>query len=89
MMGIGLDPQRRLPEVDPDNREALLSIGAFTENLALAAGTYGLHAEMEIIAANPFQLKIFAFRLTAIAPSRSWFAGLDSATRMPSATATA
>ncbi len=43
---IGLDPQRRLSEVDPDNREALLSIGAFAENLALAAGTYGFQAEM-------------------------------------------
>ncbi|MBW2582316.1 MAG: twin-arginine translocation signal domain-containing protein, partial [Deltaproteobacteria bacterium] len=34
---IGLDSQRRLSEVDPDNREALLSIGAFAENLSLAA----------------------------------------------------
>ena len=35
---IGVDPQRRLPAVDPDNREILLSIGAFAENLSLAAG---------------------------------------------------
>ncbi len=45
---IGLGPQHSLPEVDPGNREALLSIGAFAENLSLAAGTYGLKAEMEI-----------------------------------------
>jgi hypothetical protein len=28
---IGGDPKRRLPAVDPDNRELLLSIGAFAE----------------------------------------------------------
>jgi len=60
---IGLDPQRRLPEVDPDNREALLSIGAFAENLALAAGTYGYEAEMEIIAGNPFEQDIIKVTL--------------------------
>jgi hypothetical protein len=60
---IGLDPQRRLPEVDPDNREALLSIGAFVENLSLAAGTYGYKAEMEIIAGNPFEQDIIKVTL--------------------------
>jgi len=60
---IGLDSQRRLPEVDPDNREALLSIGAFAENLALAAGTYGFKAEMEIIAENPFEQDIIKVAL--------------------------
>ena len=50
---IGIDADRRLPAVDPANREALLSIGAFAENLRLAAGTFGLRAEMEIVAADP------------------------------------
>lgn len=66
---IGLDPQRRLPEVDPDNREALLSIGAFAENLALAAGTYGFQAEMEIIAENRFQQDIIKVSLEPTRPS--------------------
>lgn len=65
---VGLDPQRSLPEVDPDNREALLSIGAFAENLALAAGTYGLQAEMEIIAANAFQQDIIKVSLKPTRP---------------------
>jgi len=66
---IGLDPQRRLSEVDPDNREALLSIGAFAENLALAAGTYGFQAEMEIIAENRFQQDIIKVSLEPTRPS--------------------
>ena len=28
---IGADPQRRLPAVDPNNREAMLAIGAFAD----------------------------------------------------------
>jgi len=66
---IGLDPQRRLSEVDPDNREALLSIGAFAENLALAAGTYGFQAEMKIIAENPFQQDIIKVSLKPTSPN--------------------
>ena len=46
---IGADPERRLPVVDPDNREVLLSIGAFIENLAIAARAFGLEAELEVI----------------------------------------
>jgi len=65
---IGLDAQRRLPEVDPDNREALLSIGAFAENLSLAAGTYGLKAEMEIMADNPFRKDIIRVSLKPTKP---------------------
>jgi len=66
---IGLDPQRRLSEVDPDNREALLSIGAFAENLALAAGTCGFQAEMRIIAENPFQQDIIKVSLKPTRPN--------------------
>jgi len=65
---IGLDSQRRLPQVDPDNREALLSIGAFAENLSLAAGTYGYEAEMEVIAGNPFEQDIIRVTLNNTGP---------------------
>ena len=65
---IGLDSQRRLPEVDPGNREALLSIGAFAENLSLAAGTYGYKAEMEVIAGNPFEQDIIRVTLNNTGP---------------------
>lgn len=50
---IGSDNQRWLTVVDPDNREVLLSIGAFIENLAQAASAYGFHAEIEVLARTP------------------------------------
>ena len=50
---IGGDPRRRLPAVDPDNRELLLSIGAFAENLSIAASVAGYDALMEVIAKSP------------------------------------
>ena len=49
---IGADPNRRLPAVDPNNREVMLSIGAFVENLAIAAGTFDLQTEIEIISGD-------------------------------------
>jgi hypothetical protein len=50
---VGADPARRLPAVDPQNRELLLSIGAFVENLSLAAGVYGYEMQAKIIASKP------------------------------------
>jgi len=46
---IGFDPERTLPAVDPDNRELLLSIGTFIENLCLAAGNAGYDPEVIIL----------------------------------------
>jgi len=54
---ISADPNRRLPAVDPQNREVMLSIGAFVENLTIAAGTFGLQAEIEVIASVSGNLK--------------------------------
>jgi len=47
---IEADPSRRLPCVDPQNRELLLSLGAFIENLCLSAGISGMHADVRVIA---------------------------------------
>ncbi len=47
---IGSARERWLPAVDPDNRELLLSIGAFLENLVSAAGHFGYRAEVRITA---------------------------------------
>ncbi len=44
---VEVDERRRLPAVDPDNRELLLSIGAFVENLSIAAGASGLAVDAE------------------------------------------
>lgn len=60
---IGLDPARRLPVVDPDGRESLLSIGAFVENLVLAAGVRGYEADMEIPAGGQADADILRVRL--------------------------
>lgn len=49
---ICADPKRRLPAVDPDNRSLLLSIGAFLENLSIAARIHGFEADIKIIAEN-------------------------------------
>lgn len=51
---ICADPARRLPAVDPDNREVMLSLGAFAENLSLAAGIFGFRADMHVIAESSF-----------------------------------
>ncbi|MBP1715834.1 MAG: Tat pathway signal protein [Deltaproteobacteria bacterium] len=62
---IGADPARKLPAVDPQNRELLLSIGAFVENLSLAAGVYGYEMQAKITASNPADpeiLRIFLKR---------------------------
>lgn len=47
---IGTDKSRWLPAVDPENRETLLSIGAFLESLVLAAGAQGYDTIVDIIA---------------------------------------
>jgi nitroreductase len=55
---IGIDPWRRLPAVDPENRETLLSIGAFIENLSIAAGTMGFQIQTDVIAKSPMEEEI-------------------------------
>ena len=47
---IEADPDRSLPVVDSENRELLLSLGAFVENLSLAAGAMGWSMDMQVLA---------------------------------------
>jgi len=60
---IGSDKKCWLPVVDPKNRELLLSIGAFLENLIIAAGTYGYEAAIQITAKSPLDTDIAEVRL--------------------------
>ena len=60
---IEADPSRRLPSVDPQNREAMLSLGAFTENLVLAAGSFGFRAEAKVVAQSAFDREIINIKL--------------------------
>jgi hypothetical protein len=49
---IGCSPARRLPAVDPGNRESILSLGAFLENVLVSAAAKGHEGEYRIIAAQ-------------------------------------
>ena len=68
-MIIGADPDRRLPAVDPDNREAMLSLGAFVENLSLAAGDMGYEAQIEVKARSPREQEILEVTLRKAKPA--------------------
>ena len=52
-IAVLLDETRLLPAVDPDRREAFVSIGAFLENLVRGAGTQGLKAAVELTIEDP------------------------------------
>lgn len=60
---IGTNQSRWLPAVDPENREMLLSIGAFLESIVLAAGALGYEALVEIIARGRRDHKIAEVKL--------------------------
>jgi len=52
---VGSAKERWLPAVDPDNREMLLSLGAFIENLVVSAGVLGLEVDLRITAGSPME----------------------------------
>jgi hypothetical protein len=60
---IGSDKKRWRPALDPENRELLLGIGAFIENLAIAAGAFGYEVDIQIIAKSPLDPDIADIRL--------------------------
>ncbi len=55
---IGTTPKRWLPAVDHDNHDVLLSIGAFLENLSIAAAYHGYKANIIPLAETPHDLRI-------------------------------
>jgi len=67
---VGIDPQRRLPVVDPENRETLLSIGAFIENLSITAGTLGFQTQIEILAKSPMDEEIVKISFKKAKPDK-------------------
>jgi len=56
---------RRLPAVDPANRELLLSIGTFLENLIVAARHYGHELEYRVIAGDAMDTDLVELRDTS------------------------
>lgn len=49
---IGNDKSKWLPGVDPTQRETILSIGAFTQNLEYAASNLGYYTQFTVLAKN-------------------------------------
>ncbi len=60
---IQSDSSRWLPQVDPFNREVMLSIGAFWENLRQAAVAFGVEAQTEIVAVHSTDADILKVKL--------------------------
>jgi hypothetical protein len=67
LLVIGSEHSRWLPAVDPNNREMLLSLGAFLENLIAAAGHHGYHTEYRVVAQSSTDRDVLEVRLTRAA----------------------
>ncbi len=63
---LGTEKSRWLPAVDPENREVLLSLGTFLENLIAAAGIKGYSVETEVRANHPSDSEILDIKLHKI-----------------------
>lgn len=61
---IGNDRSRWLPAVDPTQRETILSIGAFLQNLEYAAGSFGYNCAWNLLAATNQDERVMEVRLT-------------------------
>lgn len=63
-----IDKQRLLPNVDPDMRETILSLGTFIENFKLAALHYGYKTEIKILPGYLSTYEIVELNLIKTAP---------------------
>jgi hypothetical protein len=61
-VSVLLDEGRLLPAVDPERREALVSVGAFLENLVQGAAAMGLKAEVEPTIDDPAGIEVARVR---------------------------
>ena len=61
---IGNDKSRWLPGVDPTQRETILSIGAFLQNLEYAANSFGYNCQYNILATNNQNENVVDLKLT-------------------------
>jgi hypothetical protein len=66
---IGIDKARLLPAVDPENREVILSIGAFVENFCSAALSLGYDSQVEVIGTSSFDEDLAKITLTKTTPT--------------------
>lgn len=61
---VGSDADRFLKTVDGRNRETLLSLGAFVENLVQAAGAFGYAVKIKVIAQDRFDSDVVKINLS-------------------------
>lgn len=61
---IGSDRDRWLPEVDESNREVMLSLGAFIENLVQAANALGYAVETSVTAKDGFDPEVVLINIS-------------------------
>jgi len=60
---IGNDKSKWLPAVDPTQRETILSIGAFMQNLEYAAGPFGYACDWNLLAATNQDERVLEVKL--------------------------
>lgn len=68
---VKAERDRWLSEVDPDKRELLLSLGAYLENLRIAAECFGYHADIRILMADRADTDIARFTLDRLNGDRN------------------
>lgn len=61
---IGNDKTKWLPAVDPNQRETVLSIGAFVQNLELAADSFGYQCHWDLLAKTSQDERVLEVKLT-------------------------
>lgn len=75
---LGTDPARWLPEVDPENRETLLSLGAFLENLVVAGRALGRQVDVSPLTSDPMDQELAEIRLDPTSPGEAPLDPLES-----------
>jgi hypothetical protein len=60
---IGNDKSKWLPAVDPDQRETILSIGTFIQNLEYAAGSFGYVCDWNLLAKSNQDKRVIEVKL--------------------------
>jgi hypothetical protein len=61
---VGVDPERRLPAVDPSDRETVISLGTFLENLVVGARALGREIAMEVLSEKRDAAELYEVRLS-------------------------
>jgi hypothetical protein len=69
---IGNDKSKWLPAVDPNQRETILSIGAFLQNLEYAANSFGYGCDWKLLATTNQDERVMEVKLSKKASSNNF-----------------